>query len=88
MHGKTDLIAHDGTGLFAGLPQPLTMTRYHSLVAQDLPPPLRPTAYGSDGTIQALAHTLAPVYGVQFHPESIASEHGLQLLANFLTLSR
>ena len=87
MHGKTDAIAHDGNGLFAGLPSPLTMTRYHSLVAQHLPPALRATAHGSDGTIQALAHVSAPVHGVQFHPESIASEHGLALLRNFLSLA-
>lgn len=88
MHGKTDPITHDGGGLFTGLPSPLTMTRYHSLVAQHLPPALRATARGSDGTLQALAHAHAPVYGVQFHPESIASEHGLRLLGNFLALAR
>lgn len=87
MHGKTDLIAHDGTGLFAGLPDQLIMTRYHSLVARDLPPTLHATAHGSDGTAQALSHIAAPVYGVQFHPESVASKHGLKLLANFLDLS-
>lgn len=87
MHGKTDRIEHDSSALFAGLPSPLTMTRYHSLVAADLPPVLRVTAHGSDGTIQALAHRDAPVHGVQFHPESIASEHGLHLLANFLSLA-
>ena len=87
MHGKTDAIAHDGTGLFAGLPSPLTMTRYHSLVATDLPPALRVSARGSDDTVQALSHVGAPVLGVQFHPESIASDHGLDLLANFLALS-
>jgi anthranilate synthase component 2 len=87
MHGKTDRIAHDGTGLFAGLPDQLTMTRYHSLVAHDLPPTLRATAYGSDGTLQALSHVAAPIYGVQFHPESVASEHGLKLLTNYLDLS-
>ena len=88
MHGKTDAIAHEGSGLFGGLPTPVTMTRYHSLVATDLPPSLEATAQGSDGTLQALSHISAPVHGVQFHPESIASEHGLALLANFLTLSR
>jgi anthranilate synthase component 2 len=87
MHGKTDRIVHDGTGLFEGLQSPLTMTRYHSLVAQDLPPSLRATAHGSDGTLQALAHASAPVHGVQFHPESIASDQGLQLLANYLALA-
>lgn len=88
MHGKTDAIAHDGSGLFAGLPTPLTMTRYHSLIAQALPATLRATAHGSDGTIQALAHVAAPVHGLQFHPESIASDHGLRLLSTFLALSR
>nr|WP_314443929.1 aminodeoxychorismate/anthranilate synthase component II [uncultured Sphingomonas sp.] len=88
MHGKTDRIVHDGTGLFAGLPAPLTMTRYHSLVATDLPVSLVATAHGSDGTVQALAHRTAPVHGVQFHPESIASDHGLALLGNFLALAR
>jgi anthranilate synthase component 2 len=87
MHGKTDYIVHDATGLFADLPNPLTMTRYHSLVATSLPPALRETAWGSDGTIQALAHASAPVHGVQFHPESIASEHGLALLANFIGIA-
>jgi len=84
VHGKTDAITHDGSGLFAGLPSPLTMTRYHSLVAEDLPETLQPNAYGSDGTVQALRHCSAPVHGIQFHPESIASEHGLTLLRRFL----
>jgi anthranilate synthase component 2 len=87
MHGKTDRISHDGSGLFAGLPRPLTMTRYHSLVAEGLPSALRATAYGSDGTIQAFAHVTAPVHGVQFHPESIASQQGLRLLENFLAVA-
>lgn len=84
VHGKTDLIRHDGSGLFAGLPDPLTVTRYHSLVVEDLPPELVATAFGSDGTVQALRHCAAPVIGLQFHPESVASEHGLTLLARFL----
>jgi len=88
MHGKTDRITHDGSGLFDGLPSPLTMTRYHSLVAERVPDSLHVTAHGSDGTVQALAHRAAPVHGVQFHPESIASQAGLGLLANFLRLSR
>jgi anthranilate synthase component 2 len=87
MHGKTDTITHEGSGLFAGLPTPVTMTRYHSLVAHGLPPELAVTAHGSDGTVQALSHRSAPVHGVQFHPESIASDHGLALLANFLALA-
>jgi anthranilate synthase component II len=85
MHGKTDLIRHDGSGLFRGLPSPLTMTRYHSLVADGLPEPLLPVAHGSDGTLQALRHAAAPVHGIQFHPESVASEQGLALLRNFLS---
>ena len=87
MHGKMDRITHDGSGLFAGLPSPLAMTRYHSLVAEDLPPSLRVTAHGSDDTVQALAHRTAPVHSVQFHPESIGSDHGLALLSNFLRLA-
>ena len=88
MHGKIDHITHDGRDLFAAVPSPLSVTRYHSLVAENLPQDLRVAALGSDGTIQALAHCSAPVYGVQFHPESIASEQGLPLLANFLRLAR
>lgn len=84
VHGKTDAIRHDGSGLFAGLPSPLTMTRYHSLVAQGLPETLVANAWGSDATVQAFHHRDAPVHGVQFHPESIASEHGLALLGRFL----
>lgn len=84
VHGKTDHIRHDGSGLFTGLPSPLTMTRYHSLAVEDLPASLRAVAHGSDGTLQALAHVSAPVHGIQFHPESIASEHGLALLQRFL----
>jgi anthranilate synthase component II len=84
VHGKTDAITHDGSGLFAGLPSPLIMTRYHSLVVEDLPPSLVGTAYGSDGTLQGLRHRDAPIFGIQFHPESVASEHGLVLLGRFL----
>lgn len=84
VHGKTDAIRHEASGLFEGLPSPLTMTRYHSLVAEHLPEPLVATAWGSDGTIQALAHRSAPVHGIQFHPESVASEYDLTLLRRFL----
>lgn len=84
VHGKIDAIAHDGSGVFAGLPSPLSMTRYHSLVATDLPEALIANATGGDGTIQGLRHANAPVHGVQFHPESVASAYGLALLANFL----
>jgi anthranilate synthase component 2 len=87
IHGKTDEISHNGTGLFAGLPSPLSMTRYHSLVVEGLPEPLLPVAFGSDGTLQAFRHASAPIHGIQFHPESVASDQGLTLLARFLALS-
>jgi anthranilate synthase component 2 len=87
MHGKTSEIVHDGAGLFAGLPTPFLATRYHSLVAErsSLPNVLKVTATaGDDGEIMALEHADAPVAGVQFHPESIASEHGAAIFRNFL----
>jgi anthranilate synthase component 2 len=89
MHGKVSDIAHDGSGVFAGLPSPFEATRYHSLVlAQDsLPDGLVVTARAGDGTIQGLRHAALPIHGVQFHPESIASEHGHALLASFLALA-
>ncbi|WP_291842521.1 aminodeoxychorismate/anthranilate synthase component II [Maricaulis sp.] len=89
MHGKTSPVAHDGTGLFAGLPSPFTATRYHSLAVrpESLPDMLVATAHTADGEIMGLAHRTRPVHGVQFHPESIASEHGHALLANFLDLT-
>lgn len=85
MHGKTSQIEHDGSGLFAGLPSPYRATRYHSL-AVDLPQgsPLKVNATTQDGEIMGLRHETRPVHGVQFHPESIACEHGHALLANFL----
>jgi anthranilate synthase component II len=79
MHGKTSPIAHDGTGLFAGLPSPFTATRYHSLVVA--------ADSAGDGTVQGLRHRALPIHGVQFHPESIASAHGHLLLANFVRLA-
>ncbi|KGJ11608.1 aminodeoxychorismate/anthranilate synthase component II [Paracoccus versutus] len=86
VHGKTDAISHDGTGVFAGLPSPLTATRYHSLTVEpeSLPECLRVTATAADGTIMGLMHRTLPVEGVQFHPESIASEHGHDMIRNFL----
>ena len=88
MHGKTSPVDHDGTGVFAGLPSPYTATRYHSL-AVDLPEgtDLEVNARTPDGEIMGLRHKTRPIHGVQFHPESIASEHGHALLANFLTLT-
>jgi anthranilate synthase component 2 len=88
MHGKVSAIYHDGTGLFASLPKPFGATRYHSLVAErkSLPPVLRVCAWTSDGQIMGLAHRRYPVWGVQFHPESIMTGEGKKLLANFLRL--
>lgn len=90
MHGKTSPVRHHGTDLFAGLPDPLQATRYHSLVVelQTLPAELKCTAWLEDGTIMGLAHRQLPLWGVQFHPESIISVAGKELLGNFLTLSR
>ena len=86
VHGKTDAVSHDGTGVFAGLPSPLTATRYHSLTVEPetLPDCLRVTATTADGTIMGLVHRTLPIEGVQFHPESIASEHGHDMIRNFL----
>jgi len=86
VHGKMGQMQHDGTGLFAGLPSPFAATRYHSLIVEraSLPDCLRVTAGLEDGTIMGLQHRSLPVHGVQFHPESIRSEHGHALLENFL----
>ncbi|WP_372693684.1 aminodeoxychorismate/anthranilate synthase component II [Immundisolibacter sp.] len=93
MHGKTSPVHHDGQGLFAGLPNPFTATRYHSLVVEwaSLPPCLEVTAWtchadGSRHEIMGLRHRELPVVGVQFHPESILTQHGHALLANFLAM--
>ncbi len=89
VHGKLGRIRHEGEGVFAGLPDPLIATRYHSLVVarESLPESLKITAALEDGTIMGLQHREKPIHGVQFHPESIASEHGHALLANFLRLA-
>jgi anthranilate synthase/aminodeoxychorismate synthase-like glutamine amidotransferase len=87
VHGKVWEIAHGGTDIFAGLPSPFRATRYHSLVVEDLPDCLIPTARTADGLVMGLAHRDLPIWGVQFHPESIASEHGHDMLRNFLSLS-
>ncbi|KQM41048.1 anthranilate synthase component II [Sphingomonas sp. Leaf10] len=84
MHGKTSPIKHDGTGLFAGLPSPFTATRYHSLIVTDIPDCLTVNATASDGSVMGFRHRDLPIHGVQFHPESIATEHGHAMLANFL----
>ena len=87
MHGKTDAITHDGTGVFAGLQSPVTATRYHSLTVEpeSLPNCLRITATSDDGTIMGLIHEALPIEGVQFHPESIASQHGHEMIRTFLS---
>ena len=86
MHGKTDAIAHTGQGVFSQLPTPFTATRYHSLAVEraTLPDCLEVTAWTGDGEIMGLRHRSLPVEGVQFHPESIATEHGHAMLKNFL----
>jgi para-aminobenzoate synthetase component 2 len=87
MHGKTSPVLHGGQGVFAGLPNPLTATRYHSLIAEreSLPDCLEITAWLEDGTIMGLRHREHPhIEGVQFHPESVLTQSGHQLLANFL----
>ena len=86
VHGKPGPVTHDGSGLFEALPSPLTVTRYHSLAVAELPPSLRANARSADGVIQGVVHASAPAHGVQFHPESVASEHGHDLLARFLAI--
>lgn len=89
MHGKTDAVYHRGTSVFRGLPSPFRATRYHSLIvdAATFPPALDVTATASDGLVMGLQHREVPLHGVQFHPESIATEHGHALLANFLDIA-
>jgi anthranilate synthase component 2 len=89
MHGKTSLIHHNNTGIFKDLPNPFTATRYHSLAVkkETLPADLEITAWTEDGEIMGVQHKTRPIHGVQFHPESIATEGGHQLLANFLNLA-
>jgi anthranilate synthase component 2 len=89
MHGKTSPMTHDGTGVFAGLPSPFNATRYHSLIVRenDLPDCLVVNARSPDGLIMGMRHRELPLHGVQFHPESIATEHGHALIANFLRLA-
>ncbi len=89
MHGKLSSIRHDGSGVFAGLPGSFQATRYHSLLVDrgSLPNTLRISAESEDGLIMGLEHHSRPIFGVQFHPESIASEHGQKLLGNFLAVS-
>ena len=89
MHGKTSQIHHEGKGVFKDIPSPFTATRYHSLSVrrEDLPAELEVTAWTEDGEIMGFQHKTRPVHGVQFHPESIATEYGHELLGNFLDLA-
>jgi len=89
VHGKTSWIHHDQSGILAGLPDPFRATRYHSLVVEpgSLPPELRVTATTEDGVVMAIEHRQVPLFGVQFHPESVLSPEGPALLANFLRLA-
>ena len=84
MHGKTSPVTHDGSGLFAGLPSPFTATRYHSLIVEDIPADLIVNATSDDGHVMGFRHARLPIHSVQFHPESIATEHGHAMLANFM----
>jgi len=87
VHGKTDQIHHDGRAVFSGIPDPFTATRYHSLVVDEtLPGCLELTAWNDEGIVMGVRHRELPVHGVQFHPESVLTEVGLDLLANFLRL--
>ena len=90
MHGKVSRISHAGTDILEGLPTPFSATRYHSLIVETgtLPDQLVPTAWTEDGLVMAMHHRTLPIFGVQFHPESIASEHGHRILANFLAIAR
>ena len=89
MHGKVDTITHNGEGVFKGIPSPIEATRYHSLTIRpdSFPDQLEITATSADGVIQGLRHKTRPIFGVQFHPESIASEHGHDILKNFIDIS-
>ena len=87
-HGKVAKVRHDGTGLFAGLASPFSATRYHSLAVPEPRSPLVPNAWSEDGTVMAMRHETAPVHGVQFHPESVASEQGRAILGAYLAICR
>jgi anthranilate synthase component 2 len=89
MHGKTDSIHHNGAGVFKDIPSPFTATRYHSLAIDrsTLPNTLEVTAWTDDGEIMGVQHKDRPMFGVQFHPESIATQYGHEMLANFLDLA-
>ncbi len=87
MHGKTSPVTHDSSGVFAGLPSPYIATRYHSLIVEDIPACLPVNATADDGSVMGFRHESLPIHGVQFHPESIATEYGHALLANFMAIA-
>jgi anthranilate synthase component 2 len=87
MHGKTSPVTHDGSGLFEGLPSPFQATRYHSLIVKNVPPSLVVNATSDDGHVMGFRHATLPIHSVQFHPESIATEHGHAMLANFMRIA-
>ena len=87
MHGKTSPVTHNGTGLFEGLPSPFQATRYHSLIVENVPPSLVVNATSDDGHVMGFRHATLPIHSVQFHPESIATEHGHAMLANFMRIA-
>ena len=87
MHGKTSPVTHDNSGLFAGLPSPFQATRYHSLIVENVPSDLIVNATSDDGHVMGFRHVTLPIHGVQFHPESIATEHGHAMLANFMRIA-
>ncbi len=87
MHGKTSPVTHDSSGLFEGLPSPFTATRYHSLIVENIPSNLVVNATSDDGHVMGFRHETLPIHGVQFHPESIATEYGHDMLANFMRIA-
>lgn len=88
MHGKVSSVEHNGNGVFADLPSPFTATRYHSLIVEEpLPDVLEATAYTPEGELMGVRHKKLPIFGVQFHPESILTEHGHEMLQNFLNIT-
>lgn len=88
IHGKIANVTHDGTGLFGDISSPFAATRYHSLAIPEPRPPLIANAWSEDGTVMGMRHAASPTHGIQFHPESVASEHGRELLASFLNICR
>jgi anthranilate synthase component II len=87
MHGKTSPVSHDNSGVFTGLPSPFKATRYHSLIVENIPENLVVNATSDDGHVMGFRHKSLPIHGVQFHPESIATEYGHEMLANFMKLA-